>query len=92
MLSGRNGHKQNQQKKKWVSPQVTYEEEEMGGLPVLVVTPISLASEEKIEVYTHGGAYGAQTAKSTLNSAALFAHGTGLKVISIDYTLAPHAR
>ena len=72
MLSGRNGHKQNQQKKKWVSPQVTYEEDEMGGVPVLVVTPISLASEDKIE--------------------ALFAHGTGLKVISIDYTLAPHAR
>ncbi len=59
---------------------------------MLVVTPATQASEEKIAVYTHGGAYVAHTAKSTLNSAALFAHGTGLKVISIDYTLAPHAR
>ena len=71
---------------------VAYEEDKIGGVPVLVVTPASLSSKEKIAVYTHGGAFVAHSAKSTLNSAALFAHGTGLRVISIDYTLAPHAK
>ncbi len=72
--------------------QVTYREEVLGGVPVLVVTPGTLASQDKIVVYTHGGAYTLNSSKSTFGSAAYFAYGTGLKVISIDYTLAPHAR
>ena len=72
--------------------QVTYEEDELGGVPVLLVTPESLASERKIAVYVHGGAYVLHSAKSTLGSAALFSRVTGLKVISIDYTLAPQAK
>lgn len=67
-------------------------EAKLGGVPVLHVTPARRADDKKIVVYTHGGAYVLFSARSTLNSAALFARATGLKVISIDYTLAPHSK
>ena len=71
---------------------VTYRELEIGGVPVLEVTPENLVREDKIAVYTHGGAYVIHSAKSTLTSASLFAAATGLRVFSIDYTLAPQAQ
>jgi len=43
-------------------------------------------------VYTHGGAYTMYSAKSRLMSAVPMASDTGLRVISVDYTLAPHAK
>jgi acetyl esterase/lipase len=43
-------------------------------------------------VYTHGGAYTLQSAESTLASSALVADRTGIRVISVDYTLAPHSK
>ena len=71
---------------------VTYEEGELDGIPVLEVTPLKLASTEKIAVYTHGGAYVLNSAKSVIESAMFFASETGLRVIAVDYTLAPHSR
>lgn len=71
-------------------PAVT--EMKLGGVPVLDVKPINWKDNRKVMVYTHGGAYTFFSAKSTLSSAALMAETTGLRVISVDYTLAPHAK
>jgi epsilon-lactone hydrolase len=43
-------------------------------------------------VYTHGGAYTLLSAYSTLGCSLLVAHETGLRVISVDYTVAPFAK
>ena len=69
---------------------VTYEASEIAGIPVLEVTPSELASAEKIAVYTHGGAYVLNSAKAVIEAAMFFAAETGLRVIAVDYTLAPH--
>ncbi len=64
----------------------------LGGVPVLDIKPRNWQNNGKVLVYTHGGAYTLNSAASTLGSSALMAHATGLRVISIDYTLAPHAK
>jgi len=71
---------------------VTYEVREIAGIPVVEVTPSKLASTDKIAVYTHGGAYVLNSAKAVIESAMLFAAGTGVRVIAVDYTLAPQSR
>lgn len=71
---------------------VNWQQTEIGGIPVLVITPPEVRRDDKIVVYTHGGAYTALSAKATLPSAAPFALATGLTVYSIDYTLAPHSK
>jgi len=71
---------------------VTYEESEIAGIPVVEVTPSELASTEKIAVYTHGGAYVLNSAKAVIESAMFFAAETGLRVVAVDYTLAPHSK
>ncbi len=67
-------------------------EMKLGGVPVLDIKPRNWKDNGKVMLYTHGGAYTLFSAYSTLGSAALMAATTGLRVISIDYTLAPHAR
>ncbi|MGI9518074.1 MAG: alpha/beta hydrolase [Pirellulaceae bacterium] len=64
----------------------------LGGVPVLDIQPDGWRESNKVLVYTHGGAYTLYSAESTLTSSVPVAHDTGLRVISIDYTLAPHAR
>ncbi len=71
---------------------VTYRETEIGGIPVIEVTPAELVSADKIAVYLHGGAYVINSAKGVIESAMLFASQTGIRVIAVDYTLAPHSR
>jgi acetyl esterase/lipase len=71
---------------------VTYKESEIAGIPVVEVTPSELASTDKIAVYTHGGAYVLNSAKAVIEAAMFFAAETGLRVIAVDYTLAPHSR
>jgi len=73
-----------------LQPAVT--EMELGGVPVLEIKPRNWKDNGKVLVYTHGGAYTMLSVKSTLGSSALMADVTGLRVISVDYTLAPHAK
>ena len=71
---------------------VSYTENSLGGVPIVEVTPGALKRTEKIVVYTHGGGYVLFSAKSAMHTSALMAAATGLKVYSIDYTLAPHSK
>ena len=71
---------------------VTYEESKIAGIPVVEVTPSKLASTDKIAVYTHGGAYVLNSARAVIEAAMFFSAETGLRVIAVDYTLAPHSR
>ena len=70
---------------------VTVKELELGGVPVLDIHPENWADNGKVLVYTHGGAYVLFSARSTLPSSAPMCKSTGLRVISVDYTVAPHA-
>ncbi|PZF76236.1 hypothetical protein DK847_13630 [Aestuariivirga litoralis] len=70
----------------------TVAERLIGGVPVLDVTPRNAQADGALAVYTHGGAHTFYSAKSMLGRAALFADDTALRTISIDYTLAPHAK
>ena len=67
-------------------------EGELGGVPVLDVRPKGWKDDGRAIVYTHGGAHVMYSAASMLGRAVVAAHSTGLRVISIDYTLAPHAK
>ena len=49
-------------------------------------------ADGKVTVYTHGGAHVMYSAASTLGRAVVFAHATGLRVLSVDYTVAPLAK
>ena len=73
-----------------LGPDVT--KQDIGGVPVLEIKPRNWRDNGKVLVYTHGSAYTLQSAASTLGSSALMADATGLRIISIDYTLAPHAK
>ena len=64
----------------------------LGGVPVLDVRPTNWKDNGKVTVYTHGGAHVMYSAASTLGRAVVFAHATGLRVLSIDYTVAPLAK
>jgi monoterpene epsilon-lactone hydrolase len=70
----------------------TVAERDLGGILVLDVHPKGWKDNGKVAVYTHGGAYTLYSAASTLGRAAIFADDTGLRVVSVDYTLAPHAK
>lgn len=65
---------------------------QLGGVPVLEITPPGWVDGGSLLVYTHGGAYTLFSARSTLASAALAATRTGRRVISVDYTNPPRAR
>jgi acetyl esterase/lipase len=67
-------------------------EAKLGGVPVLDVCPKGRKENGKLAVYTHGGAHVMYSAASSLGRAVVFAHTTGLRVISVDYTLAPLAK
>jgi len=71
---------------------VTYKEISIAGIPVVEVIPANLKSKERIAVYTHGGAYVLNSAKAVIESAMFFAAETGLRVMAVDYTLAPHSK
>jgi epsilon-lactone hydrolase len=67
-------------------------EGKLGGVPILDVRPKDWKDNGKVLVYTHGGAHTMYSATSMLGRAVVAATSTGLRVISIDYTLAPHAK
>ena len=65
----------------------------LGGVPVLDIKPKGWKNGDKrVLVYTHGGAYTMYSARSRLLSAVPMANDTTLRVIAVDYTLAPHAK
>jgi epsilon-lactone hydrolase len=70
-------------------PAVT--ERTFAGVAVLDVCPRGWKDNGKLALYTHGGAHTLYSAASTLGRAAMFADDTGLRVISVDYTVAPAA-
>ena len=72
--------------------QVGVANKDLGGVPVLEVTPKGWVDSRKLLLYTHGGAYTMFSARSTLMSAALTARQTGMRVLSVDYTNPPRAR
>lgn len=72
--------------------QPTITPRELGGVPVLDIRPRDWQDNGRVLVYTHGGAYTFNSARSTLSSSVPVADATGLRVISVDYSLAPHSR
>jgi len=70
---------------------VTVTDLKLGGVPVLSVVPENWTNDGRVLVYLHGGAFTALSAHSTLHESALMAARTGIKVISVDYTIAPQA-
>jgi monoterpene epsilon-lactone hydrolase len=65
------------------------EERKLGGVPVLDVKPKGWKDNGQVLVHAHGGAYALNSARSRLQTSAPAADATGLRVISIDYTVAP---
>lgn len=68
------------------------QEREIGSVPVLDIKPRGWNDHANVFLYAHGGAYTMYSAKSRLMSAVPMANDTGLRVVSIDYTLAPQAK
>jgi acetyl esterase/lipase len=67
----------------------TVEKRKIGGVPVLDIKPKGWKANGKVLVHLHGGAYTFYSAHSRLPSSVPAADATGLRVISIDYTVAP---
>lgn len=70
---------------------VIVKELELGGVSVLDIRPENWTDNGKVLVYTHGGAYTLGSTRSTIANSAPMCNNTGLRLISIDYTVAPHA-
>ncbi|MFO0821793.1 MAG: alpha/beta hydrolase [Gemmataceae bacterium] len=70
----------------------TVTEGRLGGVSILDVRPKDWKHNGKILVYTHGGAHTMYSARSMLGRAVFAADSTGIRVISVDYTLAPHVK
>jgi acetyl esterase/lipase len=70
----------------------TVTEVALNGVPVLVVKPKNWVNNGKVLIYTHGGAYGLYSVYSTASSVLPVAELTGLRIISVDYTVAPKAQ
>lgn len=64
-------------------------ERKLGGVPVLDIKPKGWKNNGKVLVHAHGGNYTLHSARSRLPGSALAAHATGIRVISVDYTVAP---
>jgi epsilon-lactone hydrolase len=65
---------------------------EFGGVPVIDIRPGTWSDDGKALIYVHGGAYVDGAAASSLNCTLPFAHETGLRIVAVDYSLAPVAR
>lgn len=63
----------------------------INGVRVIDVKPNNYVENKHVIIYIHGGAYVFFTADVTLLSSVPLADATGLRILSIDYTLAPQA-
>lgn len=61
----------------------------LGDINVIDVKPRDWKDNGKVLVYAHGGGYTLLSANSTLGNVAPVANSTGLRVVSVDYSLAP---
>jgi epsilon-lactone hydrolase len=64
----------------------------LGNVSVLDIKPKGWVNNGKVLVYIHGGGYTILGANSTLNNSVPVANATGLRIISIDYSLAPSSK
>ncbi|HKA07942.1 MAG TPA: alpha/beta hydrolase [Gemmataceae bacterium] len=70
----------------------TITERKLGDVPVLDCKPKGWKESKKVIVYLHGGAYTMASARSSLVKSVPAGDATGYRIISVDYTTAPHAR
>lgn len=64
----------------------------IGGIRALDIKPKGYKKNNKVIVYVHGGGYVSLSADATLASMLPLADISGLRIIAIDYTLAPQAK
>jgi monoterpene epsilon-lactone hydrolase len=64
----------------------------LGGVRALDVKPKGWSDNGKVLIYTHGGAYTLFSVTSTLTGVVPVADVTGLRLVTIDYTVAPQAQ
>ena len=69
--------------------QPTVEKRKINGVTVVDIKPKDWKNNGKVLLHAHGGCYTLYSAHSRLHSSVPAAHATGLRVISIDYTVAP---
>lgn len=67
-------------------------ETDLEGIQVVDIKPMNWMDNGKVLVYTHGGAYTFGSANSTLGIPVLVANATGLRIISVNYTVAPFSK
>jgi epsilon-lactone hydrolase len=67
-------------------------ERKLGGVPVLDCKPKGWKESKKLVVYVHGGAYTMASARSSLVKSVPAGDATGYRIVSVDYTVAPHAK
>lgn len=70
-------------------PEIT--RDNYGGVPVLDIRPKGYHEDRRVIIFVHGGGYVMNSAASSLGASVPLASDTGLRVISVDYTLAPFA-
>jgi len=64
----------------------------IGGIRAIDIKPKNYKKSNKVLVYIHGGAYVVLHADMTLASILPLAEASGLRIIAIDYSLAPQAK
>ena len=64
----------------------------IGGVPVFHVTPAEVdpRHEDHLFVHVHGGAFVLNGGEAGVTEAILLAHNLGIRVVSIDYRMAPN--
>jgi acetyl esterase/lipase len=67
-------------------------ERKLGGVPVLDCKPKGWTESQQLVVYVHGGAYTMASARSSLVKSVPAGDAMGYRIVSVDYTVAPHAR
>jgi epsilon-lactone hydrolase len=64
----------------------------MNGVPVVDIRPDNWTDNRKVRVYVHGGGYTMFSAHSSIPSSGPMGRATGLRTISVDHTVSPHAK
>ncbi len=73
---------------------VTLTDITLGDVPVVEILPATWNPKrdtKRVIVYFHGGAYTVNSARSHMEALPALANATGMRVLSVDYTLAPVA-